>query len=133
LILVDTSVWIDFFKGVKTKEEKFLVSLIKKEEPVFITGIVLMEILQGIREKEQFNQVKEYLSAFPLAKIHEPQTYIKAADIYRKCKKKGITVRSPIDCLIAQIAIENDLYILHRDRDYTNIAKIIKELKIVKI
>lgn len=92
-----------------------------------------MEILQGIKDEKQFVLVKNYLSAFPLAKVREPYTYINAAKIYRKCKRKGVTIRSPIDCLIAQIAIENDLSILHRDRDYDNISKVVKDLKVLKI
>ena len=118
MILVDTSVWIDFLNGRDSKERHALHRLIEEEKDISITEIILTEILQGIRDDENFKKVKDYLLEFP---IHAPkgiETYLKAAGIYRDCRKKGKTVRKTVDCVIAAICIENNLAMLHKDSDF---------------
>ena len=130
MILVDTSVWIDFFKGIKSREEVILRKLIEEGEDICITGIILTEILQGIKKDYKYKEVKKFLLSLPIF-LPKKETYIKAAEIYRECRKVGITIRSTIDCLIAQVAIENNLFLLQKDRDFDKIAKIIKKLKLI--
>jgi len=121
MILVDTSVWIDFLNGADSKERHALHRLIEEDENISITEIILTEILQGIKNDENFKKVKDYLLEFP---IHQPKgagTYLKAAEIYRHCRKKGKTVRKTVDCIIAAICIENNLILFHKDSDFENI------------
>jgi len=116
LILVDTSVWIDFFNGCQSKEEQILKSLLKAEEDICLAGINVMEILQGIKQKESFLKTERYLREFPIF-APDLEVYVLASLIFNACQKKGHTVSST-DCLIAADAIENDLVLLHKDKDF---------------
>ncbi len=118
MILVDTSVWIDFLNGANTREQHVLHRLIEEEEDISITEIILTEILQGIKEDENFKRVKDYLLEFPIHIPNGTETYLKAAELYRDCRKKGKTVRKTVDCIIAAICIENGLTLLHKDSDF---------------
>lgn len=118
MILVDTSVWIDFLRGANSQERQTLHRLIEEEEDISITEIILTEILQGIKEDKDFKRVKDYLLEFPIHRPKGTETYLKAAEIYRTCRKKGKTVRKTVDCIIAAICIENDLTLLHKDSDF---------------
>jgi len=126
MILVDTSVLIDFFKGIKNDSVSCLKDVIRQEIPFGITSIVYQEILQGAKTKKEYALLKEYLNCQRFFHPKDPiSTYGKAALIYFACRKKGITVRSTIDCLIAQIAIEHDVFLLQNDKDYVHMAPII--------
>ncbi len=118
MILVDTSVWIDFLNGANSKERHILHRLIKDEEDISLTEIILIEILQGIKDDENFKRVKGYLLEFPIHKPKGTETYLKAAEIYRDCRKKGKTVRKTVDCIISAICIENGLTLFHKDNDF---------------
>lgn len=132
MILVDTSVWIDFFTGSDTPHRRILHKLIEKEEEICITEIILTEILQGIKEDTAYETTKSYLLEFPIIRPKGNETYISAADIYRKCRKQGKTIRKTIDCIIAAIAQENNLTILHNDNDFEVIKKCI-EIKTIEV
>lgn len=127
MILVDTSIWIDFFNNkIENQKVEILDSLLKnKQKTLFITDIILTEILQGIREDSKYVITKNTMLSLPFVHAKNYDTYIHAVDIYRECRKKGITIRKTIDCLIVAIAIENNLTLLHNDRDFSNIAKCI--------
>lgn len=131
MTLVDTSVWIDFLRGVNSPQRRVLHKLIEDEEDIAITEIILTEILQGIKEDKNFKAVKNYLLEFPIHRPKGTETYLKAAQIYRDCRKKGKTVRKTVDCIIAAICIENDLTLLHKDSDFDTIAACV-ELKVLK-
>jgi predicted nucleic acid-binding protein len=118
MILVDTSVWIDFFRGDNSAERRILHQLIEDEEDISITRIILAEILQGIKEDKIFRTTRDYLMEFPIYEPKSAVTYTNAARIYGECRKKGKTIRSTVDCIIAAICLENDLAILHKDRDF---------------
>lgn len=122
MILVDTSVWIDFFRGENSSERRMLHRLIEEEEEISITEIILTEILQGIREEKGFQIIKAYLLEFPIYAPKGIETYLNAAQIYRGCRQKGKTVRKTVDCIIAAICIDNGLVLLHKDRDFNHIA-----------
>ena len=132
MILVDTSVWIDFLRGVNSRERRLLHRLIEDEEDIAITEIIFLEILQGIKRNTDFNSMREFLLDFPLFSPNGIDTYLYAANIYRDCRRRGKTVRKTVDCIIAAICIENDLVLLHKDTDFNVIAEN-TELKIVKI
>lgn len=132
MILVDTSVWIDFLKGANNPYRKTLHSLIENDEDICLCDIIIMEILQGIKEDKQHKEIKDYLLAFPVLKAIPIKTYIHAAEIYRLCRKTGCTITKPIDCLISAIAIENNAVLLHNNADFELMAKNIN-LKLYKI
>jgi len=130
MILVDTSVLIGYFKGSKGTPYDKMNYLIDEEMPFGICHYVYQELLQGALNDKEFNLLKDYLGSIPFYDLrYGKESFENAALMYMNCRKKGITIRSTIDLLIAEIAIENDLYLFHNDNDYTNIAKIYKNLK----
>ena len=118
MILIDTSVWIDFLRGDNSPERRMLHDLIEDEKDIAITGITLTEILQGIKQDKPFRATRDYLLEFPIYEPASSAAYVKAAWIYGECRKKGKTIRSTVDCIIAAICLENDWVVLHKDRDY---------------
>jgi len=126
MILVDTSVLIDFFKGAGSEESGKFEEILKQRIPFGISSHIMQEILQGAASEREFELLRKYLSTQRFYHLKDPiESYINAAKIYMECRKQGITVRSTIDCLIAQIAIEHDLILLHRDNDFMLISRII--------
>lgn len=122
MILVDSTIWIDFFKGADSIFRGKLRQLIEREEDVCLTAIHLAEILQGITDDAEFERAKRHLLSFPIFLLKDVETYLHAARIYRICRRSGKTVRKTMDCLIAAVAIENDLVLFHNDRDFDKIA-----------
>ena len=123
MILVDTSVWIDFFRGVESWETARLAGALKANEDIAICGPVLMEIRQGIASDKGVKDIQRRLSPLVyLATLRK--TYCHAADIYRAARAKGKTIRKTIDCLIAACAIEHRAGLLQRDKDFTVIARL---------
>jgi predicted nucleic acid-binding protein len=126
VILVDSTVWIDFFNGADSVFRRRLHQLIEEEEDVCLTAIHLTEILQGIKSDTEFERTKQHLLSFPIFLLKNTSTHIRAAQIYRTCRQSGKTVRKTVDCLIAAIAIENGLTLFHNDRDFDKIASCTK-------
>ena len=122
-MLVDTSVWIDFFKQNETEESRYLASEIDRGGDIVICGVVLTEILMGFRSEKDAREIAETLLAFPVCQDLDRAGYGQAAALYRKCRANGYTIRSTVDCLIAQICIRDNLSLLTRDRDFEIIAK----------
>jgi hypothetical protein len=130
MILVDTSIWIPFFNGTPVKTSEMLSRLIDREEDICLSDFILMEILQGFKSDKEFEMARKYLLRFPVYSPAGISSYIRASQIYRKCRKQGLTLQNSVDCIIAQTAIENDLILLHRDRDFDRIASVVR-LKLV--
>ena len=131
MILVDTSVWIDFFAGRDLPHVARLEQFILDNEDLALCGIILTEILQGISDDTTYRRVRRDLS--PLIMLPMPSTvFVRAADIYRKLRKQGITIRKSNDCIIAATALEHHCQLLHNDKDFTPVAKQFP-LKVVKI
>ncbi|MFO7665518.1 MAG: PIN domain nuclease [Desulfobacterales bacterium] len=124
MILIDSSVWIDFFNGTEGNAVSALEKLITDEEEAYISEYILTEVLQGFREDREYDAARECLLKFPIAGLRDKNSYIEAAQIYRKCRRQGITIRKTADCLIARTAMENDLYLLHKDNDFDLIASV---------
>ena len=126
MILVDTSVLIDLFKDRENEVTHRCRSLLQQQVPFGITSVIYQEILQGAKTEKEYAMLKEYLSS---QRFFHPkdlvESYAQAARIYFACRKKGITVRSTIDCLIAQIALEHDLFLIHNDSDFIAMAPVI--------
>ena len=132
MILVDTSVWIDFLRGGKSVYRDTLHKFIEEEQDIAITEIILTEILQGIRKDKDFQSVKSYLLEFPIYSPVSPDSYLRAAGIYRDCRKRGKTVRKTVDCIIAAVCIEKNLTLFHNDTDFDLIETCTK-LKCYKV
>jgi len=131
MILVDTSVLIGYLKGSKGSIYDRMNFLIDNEIPYGICHYVYQELLQGSANEKEYNILIDYLNTLPFySLLYENKSFENAALMYINCRKKGITVRSTIDLLIAEIAIENNLYLFHNDHDFTNISKVNKNLKI---
>jgi predicted nucleic acid-binding protein len=125
MILVDTSVLIDFLKGNDCKETRKLKKILKQKIPFGITSFIYQEVLQGAKSQQEYSLLKSYLETQHfIHPLHSVETYAQAAKIYCECRRMGITIRSSIDCLIAQIAIEHDLLLLHNDSDFKAIARV---------
>ena len=123
MVIVDTSIWIDFLRGRDTPGSIHLEQLLDNEIDLFTTGIIVQEILTGIKEKRTRNSVKKDLEGF-ITVMPSLGTHAQAAEIFDGCRKKGQTIRSIVDCLVAALAIEYDLYVLQSDRDYHGIAQV---------
>ena len=131
MLLVDSSVWIDFLAGRRTKAVDYFRERLEAREMFALTALIYLEVLQGVREPDTVKKVSNYLRGQRLlAPRHELQTYDAAADLYRRCRAAGVTVRSTIDCLIAQMAVEHGAVLLHNDRDYEHIARVEPKLKL---
>ncbi len=122
-ILADTSVWINFFKGTRCKEVNTLTQYIENDDPIYLCPTIIQEVLQGINDDRQFREIKEYLLAFNILNDNGVDMAISAAILYRKLRKKGITIRKSNDCLIAQYALKYSLQVVHLDRDFELIFK----------
>jgi len=121
MILIDTSVWIEYFQDNPPYAE-IVESLILKKQ-VCTCEIIIMEILQGIKSDKEFEIAKSFLTNLPILKLSNTDSYIEVANIYRKCRKAGITIRKSIDCIIAQICLENNVSLFHNDKDFDQIQK----------
>jgi predicted nucleic acid-binding protein len=131
-ILIDTSVWIDFFnKKNFSSETETLKKLIENDKQIYICPVIYQEILQGIRDDQSFDKIKNILLKRIMVNIDILEVTNTAIDIYRTLRKKGITIRKSIDCLIAAYAIIGKMSLLHKDNDFDEIAKEYK-LRIVK-
>ena len=128
MILVDTSVWIRWFRG----------GTIARPTAAEMAGVatcspILQELVQGFKDIPALPQIRTELLALPRLTDPVPiAAFLEAAEIYRLAKRKGFTIRSSVDCLIAAIAIRNDLPVMHYDRDFDTIARF-TPLRLVKV
>ena len=123
-IIVDTSVWIDGLNPKKkTPEKGLLIQFIQNDYPVFLCPVIYQEILQGIRDDKIFEQIKSILQQYRMINLDILYVTDYAIDLYRHLRKKGITIRKSVDCLIASYAILAGMPLLHNDSDFVQIAK----------
>jgi predicted nucleic acid-binding protein len=121
-MLVDTSVWIDYLNGYASPQAECLAEAIIQNTSIILSGVVLTEVLLGLLKTEA-NRIENLLEAFPLSPEFDRNDYCAAAHIYRTCRNKGITIRSVIDCLIAQTCLVHGYPLLAKDRDFVHIAQ----------
>ena len=117
MILVDSSVWIDYFRGVSTRQTDRLDALLGAE-PLAIGDVILTEVLQGFVHERAFNQAQALLSSLTLVQIGGRAIAIQAARNFRALRVLGVTVRKTIDTLIATCCIERGHPLLYSDRDF---------------
>jgi predicted nucleic acid-binding protein len=123
--LVDTSVWSLAFRRDTPADSPEVVELkraLETGDTIFVTGLVLQELLQGFNKPRAYDQIIEHFGALPLL-TPEREDHIKAANLRNRCRKKGIQVGT-IDALLAQLCISRELGLLTTDKDFTQIAKI---------
>ena len=126
MYLVDTSVWIDYLRNRDGPHVGFLAEMLSNSLAVAITPLIYMEILQGARDIKSFRRLEEFFGGQQFVDLEQPPAigHAAAARIFFNCKKRGVTIRSSLDCLIAQCAIENGLTLFHHDRDFQRIVKV---------
>ena len=130
-LLVDTSVWIDSFNSkIKTPEKDLLQQLVLDDYPIYLCPVIFQEVLQRIREDKVFSKIRHIFQHYSMIQIDIMDVTNLAIDLYRDLRKKGITIRKSVDCLIASYAILADIHLLHNDKDFIQIAKG-SELKIL--
>jgi len=122
LIVVDTTVWVDFFNGVSTAQTRRLQELIGETE-ILIGDLILCEVLQGFRDGSAAAQARKALESFDCAPMVGREIAIKAAENYRALRRRGVTVRKTIDLLIGTFCIEGAHRLLHSDRDFDPMAE----------
>lgn len=130
MILVDTSVWIDWLRAGASPATSLLDRLLD-EDDIVLAPVVLQELMQGARGAEQLEELRAYFDALPVL-LPTRQTYEAAGALYARCRWAGITPRSPHDCLIAQAAIEHGVLLLHDDRDFELIATLESGLRLLR-
>ena len=125
MIVVDTTVWIDFFNGAHSPEHLHLQDLIRQDRSLALTDLIFCEILQGIRDDTVYARTRRILLAYPILRMDTLSVFEQSANIYRTCRRKGVTVRKKVDCLIAAVCLTNQVELFHKDADFTGIARVI--------
>lgn len=125
MILVDTSVLIDYLKGEDHPAVQKFAQVIQREIPFGISPLVFLEVLQGAATEKDFKLLREYLESQAFYDLRDGRESIAgAARISFELRRKGMAVGSAVDLLIAQTAIDNDLYLLHDDSDFDRIKQV---------
>ena len=124
-LVVDTSVWSMVLRRSRVEESSPYVrafrSHVEADDGIFLTGNILQELLDGLRDKKEFDRLVKHLEPFPLISL-ERETYVAAAELRQRCRAKGVQV-GPIDCLIATACIQESYPLLTADRDFLRIAQ----------
>lgn len=129
MILVDSSVWIDYFNGKKTGKTDWLDAALGNE-PIITGDLILTEVLQGFQNDDDFSTARKLLLSFPFMEMVGQELAIKSALNYRFLRKNGVTVRKTIDVMIGTFCIHHHLSLLHDDRDFDPMERLLK-LKII--
>ena len=122
-VLVDTSVWVDFFNGHPSRQAETLAELIREEADLVTCGLIVSEVLQGLRQSRSLSIIENHFREMDWLSPKEPDTYVEAADLFRRLRGRGLTIRSTVDCVIANLAAHHDAVILAKDRDLTMIVE----------
>jgi predicted nucleic acid-binding protein len=131
-VFVDSSVWIDHLRGAVTPGTRTLRRLLDALDPdtgeddpaeILVGDLVLLEVLRGVSDDRQYDVTRSALLAFPQVRIGGTATALAAVDHYRSLRRRGITVRKAVDCLIAAWCIARRVPLLHADRDFAPFAE----------
>ena len=121
MILVDSSVWIDYFNGKRSWQTDLFDHMLSNV-PIIMGDLILTEVLQGFKSDKDYKAAKNYLSELPFRQMGGYNVAVQSAQNYRKLRKAGVTVRKTIDIIIATFCIIEGLTLLHDDRDFDPIA-----------
>jgi predicted nucleic acid-binding protein len=122
MLIVDSTVWVDYFNGVKNQQTDYLYQIADKT-PILIGDLILAEVLQGFRNDTDFETARRIFGKFLQVEMVNPDLAVQSARNYRSLRRKGITVRKTIDSLIATYCIENEHDLLHNDSDFDGYEK----------
>lgn len=122
MILVDSSVWIDYFNGRKTAQTDWLDSALGKA-PIVIGDLILTEVLQGFQSDREFSIARDLLLRFPFMPMGGKELALESAMNYRRLRRKSVTVRKTIDVMIGTFCIHHRIALLHDDRDFDPMVK----------
>jgi predicted nucleic acid-binding protein len=117
MVIVDSSVWIDYLRDTVNAETEWLEQALG-QKPIGLTNLILCEVLQGIRHERRFRVAEQVFLTLPVFDLAGRELAVQAARNYRFLQSRGMTVRTTIDCLIASFCIEEGFELLHRDRDF---------------
>lgn len=117
MTVVDTSVWIDYFNDISTKETEAFNDMLGSQE-ILMGDLILTEILQGFQRDSHFEAARKLLQAFPIVPMVGPSLALKSAQHYRTLRKRGVTIRKTLDVMIGTFCIAQDLALLYADRDF---------------
>ena len=130
MLLVDSSVWIDWLRGADTEGVRF-VQAREAQEELALTQMIYLEVLQGVSSPRQLAQTKQVLAAQTLLLPSDAlATFEAAAQLYRQARVRGFTIRKSTDCLIAVIALEQNALLVHNDRDFLALAQSQPQLRV---
>jgi predicted nucleic acid-binding protein len=122
VIVVDTSVWIDVLNDVDSPKASRCTELLQDGAPLALTDVIFTEILQGFRHERDARRVEKHLRAFPVLRLEDLDDFALAAELYRKARRAGVTIRKTLDCLIAAPCVRRGVPILHADEDFNRLA-----------
>jgi predicted nucleic acid-binding protein len=122
VIVVDTSVWIDFLGGGPTRQARRCVDLIEGGQPVALTDVIFTEVLQGLHSDDEAQLVERNLRSFPVLRLEGLEDFALAASLYRTARREGVTIRKTLDCLIAAPCVRTGAPLLHADADFDRLA-----------
>ena len=122
MILVDSSVWVDYFRSADTPQVALLDSLFGRTR-IAVGDLIAAEVLQGVRDDREFRLVKKVFDSFTKLELCGYDLALKASENYRLLRRRGVTIRKTMDTLIATRCIEDGLTLLHSDRDFVPFAK----------
>jgi predicted nucleic acid-binding protein len=125
LVIVDTTVWVDYLNGFDTRYTTWLDEQLERQR-LGLTDLILCEVLQGIRDDMQAARVREELLEFEILTMGGIALAVTAAQNYRLLRARGRTVRKTIDCLIATFCLLNDHELIHNDRDFDSFEQVLK-------
>lgn len=133
MVLIETSAWLDFlYYNDHPLVDDYIDDLLISNEIIYTTPIILQEVLQGAKTDKEFKGLRADFQTFDkLTYSDQAEAAIRAADLYRKCRKQGKTIRKPNDCMISLVCLDYGLDLLTVDRDFENIAEVYP-LKLVK-
>lgn len=122
MIVVDTSVWVEFFRDSSTPQVEVLFELIEQDAGIALTDVILTELLQGAATDLDARRVERALNAFDVLRLGDLEDFRRAASLYSTARAAGLTIRRTLDCLIASVCVRERLPILHADRDFDRLA-----------
>ena len=123
MLLVDSSVWIDHVRNLDTDAIRF-VELRDEDEEIAMAGVIFQEVLQGARDDAVYDRLRDMFSGLLLLEPRDLSTYEVAAQLHRRARRAGFTIRKPTDCLIAALALEHGAMLVHNDRDFVFLAQV---------
>ncbi len=124
MIVVDTSVWVSYLRGIDRPAVIELERLVNADEAVMLTDIVLMELLRGPHDERRVEELDDQLRSLPVLRLRYLSDFRSASWLFRHARRQGITIRSTVDCLIASVCIREAVPILHDDADFDRLASV---------